>query len=139
MASKARGETPPIPRAPNTSLAEWIVAIASAVLVAGVVGFLIYDGIRSPEAPPQIAVEVDSIVTAGPGYLVLFRARNGGKSTAAEVVVEGALEAEGDRVEVAETTLDYVPSGGVERGGLYFEQDPRRLRLRLSAKGYREP
>jgi hypothetical protein len=81
MATKARVETPPIRRAPNTSLVEWIVAIASAVLVAGVVGFLVNDAIRFPETPPQIVVEVESIVTAGPGYIVLFRARNGGNST----------------------------------------------------------
>ena len=138
MAAKGRGD-PPIKRAPTTSPAEWIVAIASAALVLGVLGFLIYDGMRSPRTPPELTVEVDSIQTAGPGYLVLFRARNVGRTTAAGVSVEGELEADTGRVETSETTIDYVPAEGEQRGGLYFRQDPRRLRLKLRAHGYREP
>jgi uncharacterized protein (TIGR02588 family) len=115
------------------------VATASAALVLAVVGFLIYDGLKSPQAPPEITVEVDSIQAAGTGYLVLFRARNAGRGTAADVVVEGELEADTGRVEASETTLDYVPPGGVARGGLYFERDPRRLKLELRAHGYRDP
>ena len=139
MPAKNRGDTPPIGSAPTTSLAEWIVAFASAALVLGVLGFLIYDGVRSPRTPPDITIEVDSIQAAGPGYLVLFRARNLGRTTAAEVLVEGELEADTGRVETAETTIDYVPAEGQQSGGLYFRQDPRRLRLRLRAHGYREP
>jgi uncharacterized protein (TIGR02588 family) len=127
------------PRAPDTSTAEWIVAALSAALVLGVVGFLIYDGVRSPATSPDVTVEVDSIQAAGPGYLVLFRAENRGRGTAAEVVVEGELAADTGRVEASETTLDYVPPGGVARGGLYFERDPRRLKLELRAHGYRDP
>jgi len=137
MASKSRDA--PIRLAPNTSLAEWIVAILSAMLVLAVVGFLIYDGLRSPEAPPEITVEVDSIQAAGPGYLVLFRAINGGNATAAEVVVEGGLEADGGEVERSEAVLDYVPPNALVRGGLYFERDPRRLKLKLRVHGYRDP
>jgi uncharacterized protein (TIGR02588 family) len=118
---------------------EWIVAIASAALVLGVLGFLIYDGVRSPRTPPDVTIEVDSIKTTGQGYLVLFRARNLGRTTAAEVLVEGELEADTGKVETSETTIDYVPAEGEERGGLYFRQDPRRLRLKLRAHGYREP
>ena len=129
----------PIKRAPTTSTAEWIVAIVSAALVLGVLGFLIYDGVRSPRTPPGITIEVDSIQNAGPGYLVLFHARNSGHATAAEVVVEGELEADSGRVETSETTLDYVPAEGEQGGGLYFRHDPRRSRLRLRAQGYREP
>jgi uncharacterized protein (TIGR02588 family) len=138
VAAKAKRE-PPIRGAPNTSTAEWVVAAVSAALVAGVLGFLIYDGVRSPHTPPDVTVEVDSIQTAGPGYLVLFRARNSGRSTAADVVVEGELEADTGRIESSETTIDYVPAEGEQRGGLYFTRDPRGLRLRLRARGYRDP
>jgi uncharacterized protein (TIGR02588 family) len=126
-------------RAPQTSTVEWIVAAASAVLVLGVLGFLIYDGVRKPQTPPDVTVQVDSISKAGPGYLVLFRALNRGRATAAEVLVEGELEADTGRVETSQTTIDYVPGGGEQRGGLYFTRDPRILRLQLRAHGYREP
>ena len=137
MARKGGGA--PIKSAPTTSVAEWIVAIASAALVLAMLGFLVYDGVRSPKTPPNVTVEVDSIQTAGPGYLLLFRARNTGRTTAAEVLVEGELEADSGRVETSETTLDYVPAEGEQHGGLYFRQDPRRFRLRLRAQGYRVP
>jgi uncharacterized protein (TIGR02588 family) len=139
MAPKSRDEKPPLKSAPTTSVSEWIVAIASAALVLGVLGFLIYDGVRSPRTAPDVSIEVDSIQRAGPGHLVLFRARNGGRTTAAGVVVEGELEADSGRVESSETTIDYVPAGGEQRGGLYFQRDPRMLRLRLRAKGYQDP
>ena len=139
MAPKTRHENRPIKSAPTTSVAEWIVAVVSTAMVLAVLGFLIYDGLRSPRTPPVVTIEVDSIQNAGPGFVVLFRARNSGRSTAAEVVVQGELEADSGRVETSETVLDYVPAEGEQGGGLYFRHDPRRSRLRLRAQGYREP
>src|SRR5918995_4778345 len=129
----------PIKGAPTTSVSEWIVAISSAALVLAVLGYLIYDGVRSPKTPPDVTIEVDSIQKAGPGYLVLFRARNGGRTTAAEVLVEGELETGSGKIERSETTIDYVPARGEQQGGLYFRADPQRSRLRLRAHGYRDP
>ena len=139
MAPRTKDEKPPVKGAPTTSTAEWIVAVSSAAMVLAVLGFLIYDGVRSPRTPAQVTVEVESIQAAGPGYLVLFRARNRGRTTAAEVVVQGELEGDSGGGETSETTLDYVPAEGEQGGGLYFRQDPRRSRLRLRAQGYREP
>lgn len=139
MATKEQRKAAPSSKAPHTPLAEWIAAAVSGVLVLGVIGFLIYDGVRSPPTPPDITIEIDSVGPAGPGYLVQFRARNSGRNTAAEVVVEGELLADTGKVETSETTLDYVPAGGLKRAGLYFSHDPRGGRLRLRARGYREP
>src|SRR5215210_4283428 len=130
MAPKTQ-QRAPIKGAPTTSLTEWIVAISSAALVLALLGYLIYDGTRSPRTPPDVTIEVDSIQKAGPGYLVLFRARNSGRTTAAEVLVEGELEADSGRVETAQATIDYVPARGEQRGGLYFRGNPQRSRLRL--------
>ena len=139
MAPKAREQRAPIKGAPTTSVSEWIVAALSAALVLALLGFLVYEGVRSPMTPPDVTVEVDSIHKAGPGYLVLFRARNIGHTTAGAVVVEGELEADSGVVERSETTIDYVPARGEQRGGLYFSRDPQRSRLRLKAHGFREP
>jgi uncharacterized protein (TIGR02588 family) len=139
MAPRAREQRAPIKSAPTTSVSEWIVAIASAALVLALLGFLIYEGVQSPRTPPDITIEVDSIQKVGPGYLVLFRARNGGHTTAAEVLVEGELEGDSGQVERSETTIDYVPASGEQRAGLYFRGDPQRSRLRLRVHGYRDP
>jgi uncharacterized protein (TIGR02588 family) len=138
MPEKDKGKAP-IRGAPSTSTAEWIVAAVSALLVLGVIGFLVYDGMVSPQTPPDVRVEVDSIQQAGPGFLVLLRARNHGHNTAADVIVEGELMGDSGPVETSETTIDYVPAGGQQRAGLYFTRDPRSLELRLRAHGYRDP
>ena len=132
-------EKAPLRTAPHTSTAEWIVAAVSATLVLGMIGFLVYDGVASPGTPPDVTIEVDSIQQAGPGYLVIFRVRNSGRKTAADVNVEGELMADSGQVETSEITVDYVPARGQQRAGLYFTRDPRRLNLRLRAQGYREP
>jgi uncharacterized protein (TIGR02588 family) len=139
MAQKTNGGKAPSRKAPDTSMAEWIVAALSTVLVLGVIGFLTYDGLRHPSTPPDVTVEVDSIQPAGPGYLVLIRAENHGRNTAADVIVEGELLADTGRVEASQTMIDYVPAEGEQRAGLYFQNDPRSLELRLRAQGYREP
>jgi uncharacterized protein (TIGR02588 family) len=138
MAPKTQ-QRAPIKGAPTTSVTEWIVAISSAALVLALLGYLVYDGTRSPRTAPDITIEIDSIQKAGAGYLVLFRARNGGRTTAAEVVVEGELESDSGKVETSEATIDYVPARGEQRGGLYFREQPQRARLRLRAHGYRDP
>ena len=138
MAPKAGEQGAPIKGPPTTSVSEWIVAIFSAALVLGLLGFLVYEGLGSPKTPPDVTIEVDSIQKAGPGYLVLFRARNSGRTTAAEVLVEGELEDSG-KIERSETTIDYVPARGEQHAGLYFRGDPQRSRLRIRAHGYREP
>ena len=139
MAPKAREQRAPIKGAPTTSVSEWIVALFSAAMVLALLGFLVYQGVASPRTPPDVTIVVDSIQKAGQGYLVLFRARNGGRTTAAEVLVEGELEADTGKVERSETTIDYVPARGEQQGGLYFRSDPQHSRLRLKAHGYRDP
>lgn len=139
MTDKQKGGKPPIRSAPDTSATEWVVALFSALLVIGVIGFLVYDGLLTPQTPPDVAIEVDSIRQAGPGYLVIFQARNNGRTTAADVMVRGELLADSGRVEASETMIDYVPGRGRQRAGLYFTRDPRGLKLRLRAEGYRDP
>jgi len=52
----------------------------------------------------------------------LSRANPGGQpggTTAAQVIVEGRLTGENERVEMAETVLDYVPSHPSRQGGFF--------------------
>jgi uncharacterized protein (TIGR02588 family) len=139
MPERDKGGKAPIRSAPDTSTAEWIVAAVSALLVLGVIGFLVYEGVAAPKTPPDVTIQIDSVQRAGPGFLVTFRARNSGRNTAADVIIEGELLDDSGRVESAETMIDYVPGGGQQHAGLYFTRDPRSLKLRLRAHGYRDP
>lgn len=123
----------------GTSPLEWLVAALSALLVLGTIAFLLHAALGSPATPPRITIQVDSVVRAGPGWLVEFRARNDGETTAAGLVVEGELRAGTGPVEKSQVTIDYVPARGVRRGGLFFTEDPRRHRLRIRPLGYDRP
>lgn len=132
-----QGRRQPAPH--ETTWSQWLVAALSTLLVLGAIGFLVYDALRSPPTPPRIVFEVDSAVPAGDGFLVQFRARNRGNTTAARLIVEGTLGGPTGVVASSEATIDYVPAGGAARAGLYFPLDPRGFRLIIRAKGYAMP
>jgi uncharacterized protein (TIGR02588 family) len=123
----------------GTSPLEWVVAGISALLVLGVAAFLLYDALARPETPPRITLEVDTIVPAGGGYLVEFRARNRGQATAAGLVVEGVIRSDTGTVEKSQVTISYVPAQGSRQAGLIFTRDPRAGRLEMRPLGYDRP
>ncbi len=131
------GERPPRARG-GTSPLEWVVAGLSALVVLGAAGFLVREAF-GPSSPPRITIEADSVVRAGQGYLVEFRVRNGGRTTAAGLVVEGKLDGGTGPAETGEVTIDYVPAGGTRSAGLFFTRDPREGRLEIRPKGYDRP
>ena len=111
----------------------------SALVVIGAIGYLVYDGVRSPSTPPDVTIEVDSVRRSGSGYLIEFQARNAGRGTAADLRVEGELRADTGSVEISQVTIAYLPPLGVRRAGLFFTHDPRQYRLRLRPLGYEVP
>lgn len=123
----------------QTSPLEWVVAGVSTLLVLATVAFLLYDALGSPDLPPRITVEVDSVVAVGGSYLVEFRAHNAGQETAAGLVVEGAIHGDTGVVERSRVTVDYVPAQGTRKGGLFFTRDPRGGRLEIRPLGYGRP
>lgn len=118
---------------------EWVVGIIGLALIVSAVGFMLYRAIKGNSSPPEIAINVDSVVPASDGFLVTFRAVNRGDLTAAGLTVEGELRNGIESVEVSAATLNYVPSRSARRGGLFFTNDPRKFELRIRAKGYERP
>src|SRR5688500_10933177 len=110
MSTSKQGESARSKALRETPLLEWVAGALSLLLVLSVAGFLLRDAFRSPPSPPRITFEVDSIVRAGRGYLVEFRARNAGRTTAAGVEIEGELLGDTGTVETTGVTIDYVPA-----------------------------
>jgi len=123
----------------ETPLVEWVIACIGLVLVAGVLGLLLYKAIWREKSPPQIEVRVISIMPVQNGYLVQFHAVNHGGSTAEGVVVGGELRRDAATVESSHTTLDYLPANSERGGGLFFTHDPRQFDFQMRAFGYEEP
>lgn len=120
-------------------LIEWLVGGASALLVAAMLGFIVYQAVTANGSTPILAVEVLGIEPTPTGFRVAFRARNEGGATAAQVTVEGTVRAGEATLETSEVTLDYVPPGSGRTGALLFENDPRAHALDLRAHGHADP
>lgn len=118
---------------------EWLTGVVSAAFVVTLIGWIGWDAMAPQEQGPDLSARLISIEARSDGHQVRFEVRNVARATAAQVVVRGWL-LEGDRiVEVAETTLAYVPMRSKASGGLIFKNDPRQLSLRIAAVGYSDP
>lgn len=118
---------------------EWIVAGVGLVLVAGVIGFLIYEAFTGKRLPPDVKLSVDSVVEIRNGFLVRITAVNEGGMTAEGVIVEAELRSGTEPLERSRTTIDYLPPRSEKRAGLFFTRDPRQLDLQVRSLGYEEP
>jgi len=118
---------------------EWLVAGIGALLVAGTIGYLVYQALWRDQTPPDVRLVALRVLALEHNHLVEFRAVNQGGEPAAQLLVEGELVGAEGPVESAEATLDYLPPGSHRDGGLFFSRDPREFELRLRAKGYARP
>ncbi|HEX6440181.1 MAG TPA: TIGR02588 family protein [Candidatus Binatia bacterium] len=118
---------------------EWIVAAVGLVLVAGVIGFLLYEAFSGERLPPDVKLSVESVVQTRNGFLVRITAVNEGGMTAEGVIIEGELRSGSEVLERSRTTIDYLPPSSEKRGGLFFTRDPRRFDLQVRPLGYEEP
>ena len=118
---------------------EWIVAGVGLVLVASVIGFLIYEAFTGKRLPPDVKLSVDSVAEIRNGFLVRITAVNEGGMTAEGVIVEAELRSGTEPVERSRTTIDYLPPRSEKRAGLFFTRDPRQLDLQVRSLGYEEP
>ncbi|EKE44899.1 hypothetical protein OCGS_0934 [Oceaniovalibus guishaninsula JLT2003] len=123
MPEPRRSRRPP-KRHLGTSKPEAAVAALGALLVVGLVGYMLLHALSSPDGPPRFDYTY-AIDTTGPdAKLVRFTIRNTGGRTAASVAVSVALSSDGQVVEEGDAEFDYVPQGASREGGIYFLNDP---------------
>lgn len=123
----------------RTPLAEWTAAGVGLALTLGVLGFSLWEAVTAANSVPALSLEAGAPAVAGGGFVVPVTLRNDSDATAAAVRIRGVLELDGRAVETRHATFDYAPGNGEVRGGLVFQRDPARLRLRLSVDGFQEP
>ena len=117
----------------------WGIALLGLALVLGSIVFMLYEAAAGDSSPPDVTVQVDSILPTRNGFLVKFRAVNEGGSTAEGLTMEGELRDGAQSVETSNTTIEYVPSHSEREGGFFFTRDPRQYELQIRAKGYEKP
>lgn len=123
---------------PKKNTLEWIVFSISVVLIAGVVGILLYGTLTSEGRPPSLSITPGPAeVTAG-GFAVRLDVHNGGDTTAEDVQVEVTLTS-GNEKERSSAVLPFVPHRSYRRAWVTFKTDPARGTLEARVVGYREP
>ena len=131
------GDRDPVDFDSATPAAEWAVAIVGAVLAIVIVGLLIVQAVRTPPEPPMLSThltEVTGVQVAG--HLASVEIRNIGGRAATDVQITGDLMVDGQPVESASATVDYIPAGTTRTVLLQFTRDPEDGRVAISSLGF---
>ena len=105
-------------------------------------GFLLFAALRGEgRGPPEVRVELMAPTRLGQaGWVVPFRAVNGGRAPASQVCPGGGAGAVGRAArERSEVVIDYLAGGGEQEGGFFFADDPATGRLTARALGFLQP
>ena len=118
---------------------EWLIGGVSGVVVVGMIGFVFFQAISRSVSGPAMEVIAVGVEERQLSYHVGFRVKNRGDTTAADVMISGTLESEGEVIESVEVAVDYVPGNSVRTGGMIFVHNPSQYQLRLLATAYNDP
>lgn len=102
---------------------EWIVFGLSAVLIVAVVGYLVRDGMRDADRPPDIRVTLGRAQESAHGFIVPVSVTNLGDQTAQAVELEVRCR-DGGGEQTAALTYDFIASGEVRKGWVGFLGGP---------------
>ena len=91
---------------------EWVVLGVSVAAVAGLVGFLVVDGLTDTERPPEpvITLQTDAAYDVGDGWILPALATNDGDEAAEALALRATATVDGVD-EASEVTIDFLPAG----------------------------
>lgn len=119
---------------------EWIVFVASFVLVATMLGYLVYDGATLGKAPPSIEFELGTPQPQLNRFAVPVSVTNRGDETAVGVHIEVVLESDGKEQESGEFEIAFLPRHSTRSGWVTFQTDPRTVeQMKARVLGFEKP
>ena len=136
---RVKGNQAPNLRSRATPRLEWLLGTFGALLLAGVVSFLVYEGVTHGDEPGAVVVRVTEIRNVGSAHLVRFSVRNFGNETLTHLHLTARLTDRAVEIESAQVVIDYLPAGSQQEGGVYLRNDPQRYALRIDPAGYMKP
>ncbi len=110
----------------------------STLLILGLVAALVVEWTARPPTPAMFRTTVETIRRADGEYQVPVRVENTGSQTAAGVQVGAELELDGE-VTGIEEMLDFMAPAERATVTFVFDRDPRRGRLSVSVRAFKEP
>lgn len=116
---------------------EWIVGIASAVLVAALILFLGYEALLTDTRPPELSAVVEGIEQSEKGTVVSVAVTNRGDEAASAVTVLALPREESADIPPKEIEFDYIAGGAVRHGAFVFSR--RVASVDVEVGGFTEP
>jgi uncharacterized protein (TIGR02588 family) len=124
--------------AARSSFAETLelgVGAVSGLVVAGLIGYLAWQGFTGGSRPPELSVRV---ADAGAGEFG-FTVTNDGGHTATDVAVALVLESDGQPTHVQRLVIDYIPGHSQASGSFLLSDEDAARTARLVVEGYVDP
>ncbi|MCM2472011.1 TIGR02588 family protein [Rhizobium sp. CG5] len=118
---------------------EWVAGMLSLVLILAIIGWVGYEAVTRTDETPELSVTLLGTDSGPTGHRVTFEVENISTATAAAVVLHGEITDNGEVVEEAEVTFDYVPSQSKAGGALIFQTDPTGKQVTIRPVGFTDP
>jgi uncharacterized protein (TIGR02588 family) len=121
------------------TLAEWVTLGLSGLLVLSLAGYLLFQVSR----PSPVSIEArtrlqfDQIRREGERYLLPLEVYNPGGHTLRDLKIEVRGESPAGEPETREVEIDYLGEHSTQQVYLYFDQEPRSLKLKSAPQQYR--
>jgi uncharacterized protein (TIGR02588 family) len=132
--------SPQVEQKPKRSPAEWTTFSIALLILAAVVGLVIYKWLTQKNQPPVLSVSASSEIREAPGqFYVPFSITNTGGETVESVQVIAELSINGEVEESGEQQMDFLASGEKEEGAFVFSRDPREGELSVRVASYKLP
>ncbi|MGY2081003.1 hypothetical protein [Modestobacter sp. SYSU DS0657] len=123
----------------ETSRGEYALGALGALVVLLVLGFLVHQAVFVRDSGPRLSVTTSVAEQVGDGWAVPFEVVNDGGTTAEQVQVTGVLTRDGEEVQQATATIDYVAPHSRQSGALLFSVDPGSGSLEVRPTAYTTP
>ncbi len=125
---------------PKKNWLEWSVFAIGLLLITLTFGYLAYDAITAPNAPPAIEVEYGTPAQQQDHFVLPMKVFNRGDQTAEGVRIEVMLTGTGVTDEKAELEIAFLPRRATREGWVTFQTDPRTAgRIEVRVLGYEKP
>jgi uncharacterized protein (TIGR02588 family) len=126
-------------RPAGRKVAEWVTMGVSLVLVLGVAGFLVYEGMNGDGVfvEADVKVLVEQAVERGGKYVVPIRVENRARRTLKDFQVRVTYRSAGGEKESEDVVIDYVGEREGATVYVYIDRHPRGAGVEARATGYR--
>ena len=133
-------DTQEVKQKPQRSAAEWTTFSIALLVLATLIGLVIYKWITQKNEPPLLSVTPQSEIRQVPGqFYVPFSIINTGGATAESVQVIAELRINDEIAESGEQQIDFLASGEKQEGAFVFSRDPRQGKLVMRVASYKLP